>query len=75
MKNPCHDHETKTDCADRCAGCAGTCEKWAEYVEARNAEYERRKHISAANTAYAAGRGKCKEIWIKHKKYDTRGRR
>ena len=42
MKNPCYKKETRTDCPDRKPGCGATCEKWAEYVKLRDAEYERR---------------------------------
>lgn len=56
MKSPCFNEETKTDCPDRCQGCASTCEKWAKYIEARDEEYENRKKrgeaISAANSIY-----------------------
>ena len=47
MKNPCYNEQTKTDCPDRSSGCGATCEKWAKYVKARDAEYERR-HREAA---------------------------
>lgn len=75
MNNPCYDRETKTDCPKRCAGCAGTCKKWADYVKARDEEYERRKNVNAANNIYSEGRARCKEKWVKHMKYDARGRR
>ena len=39
MKNPCYDEELKRDCPDRCVGCAVNCERWAEYVRIRDAEY------------------------------------
>ena len=42
MKNPCYNESTHTDCPDRKPGCGATCEKWAEYVKARDAEYIRR---------------------------------
>ena len=42
LKRPCYDELTKTDCPDRCAGCSAHCERWAEYVAARNAEYAER---------------------------------
>lgn len=41
--NPCYNPKTRTDCPDRCAGCARTCEKWAEYEKARAAVYENRR--------------------------------
>lgn len=43
MKNPCYNEETKTDCPNRKAGCAAKCEKWAEYVKLRDAEYLQRQ--------------------------------
>lgn len=43
MKNPCYNKETKTDCPDRHSGCGATCEKWAEYVVKRDAEYVQRQ--------------------------------
>lgn len=51
MKNPCYNKETKTDCPDRHPGCGATCEKWAEYVKLRDAEYETR-HREAAQERY-----------------------
>ena len=48
MKNPCYDKTTSTDCPDRKPGCGASCEKWAEYVKARDAEYERR-YLAKAN--------------------------
>ena len=39
-KNPCFDESTGIDCADRCAECATSCKRWAEYVEARNESYK-----------------------------------
>lgn len=43
MKNPCYDREKKIDCPDRKGGCQVDCKKWAEYVEARDKEYEKRQ--------------------------------
>lgn len=43
MNSPCYDVENKKDCSERHAGCAVNCPKWAAYVEARNAEYARRR--------------------------------
>lgn len=44
MTNPCYNKHTKADCPDRKPGCAGKCEKWAEYVKLREVKYaERRK--------------------------------
>lgn len=43
MINPCFDEATKTDCPGRHAGCAVDCPAWAEYVRARNAEYEKKR--------------------------------
>ena len=39
-KNPCFDKSTGIGCADRCAECAKSCKKWAEYVEERNKSYK-----------------------------------
>ena len=47
MVNPCYDKKTKTDCPDRKPGCGANCEKWAEYVKLRDAEYERRHRENA----------------------------
>lgn len=46
MRPPCFDIKTKTDCPDRKVGCAVTCERWAEYVEARDEDYRHRKDLS-----------------------------
>ena len=46
IPHPCYDPITKTDCPNRKAGCFADCEKWAEYVTKRAAEYERREHLS-----------------------------
>lgn len=42
MVNPCYDKKTGTDCPRRKPGCGATCPEWARYVEARDAEYDRR---------------------------------
>ena len=39
-KNPCFDESTGKDCENRCAECATSCKKWAEYVEERNISYK-----------------------------------
>lgn len=49
MRPPCFDEQTKTDCPDRKQGCAVNCEKWAKYLEARNAEYAERKKLGESN--------------------------
>lgn len=41
--NPCYNPKTRTDCPNRCVGCARTCSKWAEYKKARDEVYENRK--------------------------------
>lgn len=43
-ENPCHSNGV--DCPDRHAGCAATCEKWAEYVRKRNRNYNERLYYS-----------------------------
>lgn len=43
MKNPCYNESTHTDCPDRHSGCGATCEKWADYVKLRDAEYQQRQ--------------------------------
>lgn len=40
MINPCYDQKTHTDCPNRKAGCASTCEKWREYEKIRNQGYK-----------------------------------
>ena len=45
IHQPCFDVKTRTDCPDRKAGCGASCEKWAEYVKARDEFYERRARI------------------------------
>lgn len=51
MKNPCYDERTKTDCAERCAECAASCQKWKAYEAARNTEYEARAIGAAAEAS------------------------
>ena len=57
MKNqPC-----KQDCPERKAHCSATCEKWAEYVKERDADYAKRKKIWLQGQVMA-------EIAIRHGK-------
>ena len=50
MTNPCYDKHTKTDCPKRKPGCAGSCEKWAEYVKIRDAAYRERAKAHTIET-------------------------
>ena len=61
MKPPCFNEETRTDCPKRHAGCAVNCPDWAKYVEARDAEYERRKQETAITSAMLDRRNKSLE--------------
>ncbi len=45
--NPCG-----KDCPDRKAGCPTSCEKWKAYLDARNANYKKRRS-EAENNAYS----------------------
>lgn len=49
---PCYNEQTKTDCPDRCAGCSAHCDRWAEYVAARDTEYTRRFRASVGDQTY-----------------------
>lgn len=50
-QSPCYDKVNKTDCPDRTVGCGISCKRWAEYVEKRDAEYNRRKLEQLGETA------------------------
>ena len=58
IKSPCFDPATKTDCADRCQGCATACKKWAEYVVARDAAYKKSAMDAMAKSDYIYVRGR-----------------
>lgn len=49
--NPCYDVKTRTLCPNRHVGCHDACEKWAEYVKARNEVYAKRKAAFDASDA------------------------
>lgn len=69
--NPCYDEKTHTSCSDRRAGCGGTCEKWAAYVEKRNKEY---KEAYEARKANALMNHDIYEKVMKSKKIRKKGR-
>ena len=69
MKSPCYNPETKTDCPDRSSGCAVTCPKWAEYVQERDAEYDRRKAETEAKATISENRS---ARWARSQKQKTR---
>ena len=50
LRQPC-----TRDCPDRSPGCAVTCSRWAEYIKAREKEYERRKEIKQVSDAICDG--------------------
>lgn len=52
LTRPCYNELTKTDCPDRCAGCAAHCERWAAYVASRNKDYKRRLGVAIAKSDY-----------------------
>lgn len=56
LTRPCYNELTKTDCPDRCAGCAAHCERWAAYVASRDKEYSRRLDICKANQDFKGHR-------------------
>lgn len=56
LTRPCYDELTKTDCPDRCAGCAAHCERWAAYVASRDKDYKRRLDISLMSQDYKGHR-------------------
>ena len=47
FSNPC-----VKDCPDRCGGCSISCPRWAEYVAARDAEYDRRRKEAVQRGAW-----------------------
>lgn len=51
MKQPC-----KRDCENRGPGCAASCPLWAEYVKARDQEYQSRADAMRVNDVIYDGR-------------------
>ena len=54
MKQPC-----QKDCPKREVGCASHCPEWAEYVEWRNKDYERRIALCKQSEAITDGFMRC----------------
>lgn len=49
-RQPC-----KLDCPGRAPGCAASCPKWAEYLELREKDYQRRADLKRVNDAVHEG--------------------
>lgn len=62
-------HPCKRDCPERSATCHSTCERWATYEKARNAEYAERARQRAVDDGVFAQKEK-----IKMKNYKKSGK-
>ena len=64
MEQPC-----PRDCPDRKPGCGANCEKWQQYVAARNAAYEARLRSLDFETCKQTVIGRAEHTrWLKRRK-------
>lgn len=48
IDNPCYNRKTHQGCENRCTGCSTLCALWHEYVEKRDAIYQKKAKMARA---------------------------